>query len=1200
MPIHNKRQVNQVKFRVPPEERLNTAVSSSTFDKSSGHHQDNLKGIAISKEKNKDRLSRKTEKQSEHGLISCLITSSPDLRMGGGENDPAQRHVGKLPRTDSECQFQAPGYHFLTKREPSVKTQEVKMSPSIVMKKELKHKCNFFAELEDTQPFKNKITQTLYRESSAQTMSFLPEVRYADKNKTLELFSLPSVLPGSSPPGLHEVEVLERARKRWAFSDALKIHFKRLLNEAKKVALNTEYKEILNAFEWEQWIQREEDIQECQMMRLEIVIKMFDKREKEMHAASKSRIEKACERIEKRREAGLRKNEIEFKRGMRRLDFQVAKTSRKWEKQSPMHSLGSPCSEFYAPLLRYGVDPARRNYVSKIGQKAFDMRIDELEKKVNISSLKCPFRKLKDWSKPKKYEKEYERNFCNDDNLQKLFESLKALRTQAAKEKEEPKCLRKRWKPTITKTPSQMSLGHLTYVFQVQSKSIIEGPGNAEANDKWSAFVEEEKIRNSATVIADLKSDRKKENMEHLLNIYEGTYIGWVMQFLSEEMTRLSELRRLHFFSIMAQKERWRREAAEAGLRQRENDMRLMYEEMFQHCNVVNNDVSNKYISTILNSDMYNMAEGEATETVSELAKQIDANIERWLESFKLIENPLTYVPLRLMLNDMVSPNMEDALQCYESFLIAQYVVEDVIFPRVWDELDPFDIASTLTSDLIDRLIDNDLYLLSTDSEREIPQRSSWCEAHAIIRKLIRQAVPGRRWLETNERIVTENYNDLFDDIFARIIQDMENPPCVNPNDLIDLHMTVSQNAIRSSDNIREKEIFDFGNFNSLPGSDFLRKQTLTLMKKFKVDNITRLLENVDDIPVEDRPSGSDEFIKSQMINPISNLQRKPSEVFSIKSTLDISEIFDFSPFKGRGYRVLLPNGEEKNADIGILEFLQKEDDEEEKLELANWLKENKMNKDIEIEEEDVPDIDSPRVSFHQMFTQPSKSLDNQEEFKIEQKELKMDSTKKKFEQIDYTSNELEQMDSFPKKSELMDSTPTELKATVDSTPTELKPTVDSTPKKLISISPDSKDLKSIDSITQELEQFEGAANEPESELEAEFTSELSSEPSSEPMVQTSVSFIPPVRSSGLKTLKPSGSLLKPDQDKIKKLKDKKDKPESQEDEENEEKRHLGSLGSHFNTALDAEIPIQTSDDHLPLNKNTVENASRRVSDSAS
>ncbi|XP_017116381.1 cilia- and flagella-associated protein 91 [Drosophila elegans] len=1156
MSTHNTRLVNQVKFGLKAEEK---AASLSTLVNSTGHRQDNVKRVAFSKQQNREKHGGKTEKQSDHCLLSCLITSSPDLRMVGGANDPAPRNAGKLPRTDSECQFNAPGFHFLTKQDDTVKTHEVKLNPRVVLKKELKHKCDFFAEFKDTRPFKNKITQTLYRESSAQTMNYLPEILDADKEQTLELFSLPSVLPGANPPGLHEVEILERARKRWAFNDALKIHFKRLLDEARNVALKTQHKEILEAFEWENWIQREEDIQECQMLRLEIVIKMFDKREKEMHAASNSRIEKACERIEKCRQAGLRKNEIEFQRGMRRLEFQVTNTPRRWQKQSPMYSLGSPCSEFYAPLLRYGINPARRNFVSKTEQKAFDMRIDELEKRVNTSNLKCPFRKLKDWSKPKKYEKEYERNFCNDDNLQKLFENLKALRTQAAKEKAEPKCLRKRWKQTMTRTASQMSLGFQTNLYEDESDDSFkeEKRKTPDIGGQWANYIDQEKARNSDTMIEMLKNERIQEGLENILNIYEGTYIGWVMQFLSEEMTRLAELRRLHFFSIMCQKERWRREAAEAGLRQKENDMRLMYEELFQHCNVVNNAVSNEYISTILNSDMYNVAEGEATETVGELARQIDADIERWLESFKLIQNPLTFVPLRLMLKEQVSPNMNEALQRHEKSLIVHYVVEDVIFRKVWLELDPFDIASTLTSDLIDRLIDNDLYLMSTDSESEIPQKSSWREAHAIVRKLIRQAVPGRRWLEDSERIVTENYNDLIDDIFASILYSMENPPAVKSADLIDLRMTMSHSDIRSSDDIREKDKFDFENLDSLSGSNFLRKQTLSLMRKFKIDNITRPLENLDKVPVEEQPFGDDEFIGSHMINPISNTGNEESDLFSMRSTLDMSETLEFLSLKGRGYRVVLPQGAEKNGALGVLKLLEKEDNKEEQLELSG-----KQENYKEIY------IDSPKVPFDQMLLssdtpmelyyelpQPSKSPNK--ELKIEKEDVKpldsreltlkqMDATPKELERVESTLKELKPMDSTPKALELMDSNPKELELK-DSNPKELEhivDIVDSTFKELIPTTLDSKDLQSIDSIPKDLEPPKEATKKQELNIELE----------PEPLVSHSSSFIPPVRSSGPKVLNLPESLLKPDEIKEKAINIKMNNPDAQKDTEIEEK----------------------------------------------
>ncbi|XP_039480293.1 uncharacterized protein LOC120444590 isoform X1 [Drosophila santomea] len=1059
----------QVKFRIHHKD------ISSTSLKSSRHKEVNIK---------RKMNTSKSENLTEHGLTSCLITSSSDVRIVGGANDPAQRFAGKLPRTDSECQFKAPGHRFLTEQDTSVNTHEVKMSPRVVKKKDLRNKCDFFAKDEDTRPFKSKITQTLYRESSAQTMSYLPEILEPDGVKTLELFSLPSIFPEANRPGLHDVEVLSRARKRWAFSNSVKIHFKRLLQEARKVAIKTEYKEILEAFEWEEWIQREEDIQECQMMRLQIVIKMFDKREKEMHAASKSRIEKACERIEQRRQAGLRKNEIEFQRGMRRLEYQVNRNPRRWEKQSPMYSLGSPCSEFYAPLSRYGVDPARRNFVSKTAQNAFDMRIDNLEKRVNITDLKCPFRKLKDWSKPKKYDQEYERNFCKEDNLQKLFESLKGLRTQANTEKEEPKCLVKRRKPELGRAASLMTLAYLTDLYDKGSDP-----------DNFGTFTHHSKPATnqmSDTMLLHLKNDRKREEMEHMLNIYEGTYVGWVMQFLSEEMTRLSELRRLHFFSIMAQKERWRREAAEAGLRQKENEMRLLYEELFQHCNVVHNEISNKYFASMLSSDMYNMAEDLAGETVSELAKQIDTDILRWLESFKLIQNPLTYVPLRVMLNDMISPNMNKILQLYENSLIAQYVVDDVIFPKVWNDLDPFDIGATLTSDLIDRLIDNDLYLMSTDSESEAPQRTSWQEAYAIIRKVIRRAVPGDRWLQINERIVIENYNDLFDDVFAGIFDKMENLPAVKPSDLIELCQTVSHNYIHYMDNIREKENFNIEYDTSLPGSEFEKKQMLNILKKNRVENITRNLENFDKPLEGDLPSASDIFIRSQVINPIPIPITTPSDLFSLRSTLDVSHASNLGSFVGRGYRVVLPSEDERNPIIDVVKHPL----------------EKKLSGNT------VTSIESPKALFHK--TQSAIDL------------------RPRISEASPSHVERAQEDNFKPLDSSTIPSPGDAEPIV-STPVEFNPVNESTSPNLIPVSLASSVIISSDTATNDLDQQKETEREMHSTVE--FNLEPQAGPDSDigvnpeagpelellPWSEDSLSFIPPVRSSGVK----NSSLIK-------------------------------------------------------------------------
>ncbi|EDV54830.1 cilia- and flagella-associated protein 91 [Drosophila erecta] len=710
---------------------------------------------------------------AKRNLKSCLIaTSLQDQRLAAGENNPVIRRTGKQPRDDEECQFNAPGVFFLKGHNANISCQEVFLKPTKPKRLELRNKCDFFPKYVDPSPFKDKTTQTLYRESSAQTVAYLPEICNRDEARTLELFTLPSVLPGNRPPGLYEVEVFERARRRHKFLDALKMHLNQQRLNGRKLDIS-QYATMAEAFEWELWMEREEQIQECQMVRLEIVIKMFDKREREMHAASQTRMERGCELIEKRRQEALRRNEVEYQRGMRRISKQLAKTSIRWQKQTPMYSLGSPCSDFYAPPMRYGVDPGRRNFASTTKTRAFNMRIDELEKQINMKLIECPFAKLTQWSRPKKRMAEIEHRFCNEQHLEALHRLLKTLRVTHMERKQKPHCLKelfthKSEKPgRSTLVPCFRGYSNL-YERHFYNARVSE---NAAQEEAIRQHLKRKKDQLSAEPYQKIARDIQKNDLKNMLLAYEGSLIGYMLQFLNDEMNRLKEQRRLHFFSLLADKQRWQREAAEAGLRQKENSIRMLYEEMFQYTNAASTDISDHYVHSILSTDLGYMAANEAAEAVTEMAKQIDMDIERWLESFRLIQNPLNYIPLRLMLHDMVCPDLNAALQRYEITMIVQYIVEDVVFGRIWRALEPYDVSSTLTSDLIDRLIDNDLYLFSSDSESETNQNTSWYEAHAIIRKLIRQSVPGRRWKEEAERIVYENYNDLLDIVFDEILR---------------------------------------------------------------------------------------------------------------------------------------------------------------------------------------------------------------------------------------------------------------------------------------------------------------------------------------------------------------------------------------------------------------------------------------------
>jgi hypothetical protein len=91
-------------------------------------------------------------------------------------------------------------------------------------------------------------------------------------------------------PGLKEIEIVERSRKRrnWELSTLPTLKTKNEL--PKRVA-------AIEAFEWEQWMQREKEINECQQARLKIISDMIAKREKENFDATNKKLENSKKRI---------------------------------------------------------------------------------------------------------------------------------------------------------------------------------------------------------------------------------------------------------------------------------------------------------------------------------------------------------------------------------------------------------------------------------------------------------------------------------------------------------------------------------------------------------------------------------------------------------------------------------------------------------------------------------------------------------------------------------------------------------------------------------------------------------------------------------------------------------------------------------------------------------------------------------------
>lgn len=148
---------------------------------------------------------------------------------------------------------------------------------------------NFESGSESEERYKTMAIQTIYRESSAQTRPFLPECYMAEVIDDIpEVVHIADMIESVTYPGLKEVEIIERSRKRRQWELSLPP-----INAPEEIASRVT---ALEAFEWEEWIAREKDINECQQARLKIVADLIAKREQRHKNCTNQRIENCKKR----------------------------------------------------------------------------------------------------------------------------------------------------------------------------------------------------------------------------------------------------------------------------------------------------------------------------------------------------------------------------------------------------------------------------------------------------------------------------------------------------------------------------------------------------------------------------------------------------------------------------------------------------------------------------------------------------------------------------------------------------------------------------------------------------------------------------------------------------------------------------------------------------------------------------------------
>lgn len=142
--------------------------------------------------------------------------------------------------------------------------------------------------------------QTAYREQSAQTRPFSPMLKSKFDTELPEVALVADLIKGDGSSDVYETGIVIRARKRRSWE-------KLLQQIPASVIDQNEKRLILEAFEWENWLAREEEIENEQLERLNYVQQMLNKRSNINCSKSIGRLNDSIERVTSVYERNMKK-----------------------------------------------------------------------------------------------------------------------------------------------------------------------------------------------------------------------------------------------------------------------------------------------------------------------------------------------------------------------------------------------------------------------------------------------------------------------------------------------------------------------------------------------------------------------------------------------------------------------------------------------------------------------------------------------------------------------------------------------------------------------------------------------------------------------------------------------------------------------------------------------------------------------------
>ncbi|KAK6640802.1 hypothetical protein RUM44_012499 [Polyplax serrata] len=493
---------------------------------------------------------------------------------------------------------------------------------------------------------KAKLIQTMFRDSEAQTDPYVVDIAEG-VNKGLEILTLGWLSWNHGlPAGINEIQTIERARQKRAWEAALPLPFDNNTKEIRKM--------IIEAIEINEWNYREQVIAAMCSLRMELAQKLLMEKRTESKLKYEIRLNKYIEIKKEEKYKKIHKLRSNFNRELRKLTCTRKKINKKYHRWDIIRQFTDKTSEMFAPQLRFGENP--RHWHEKIPERCkFWAAFNKIEiMHHTLADIPTVLLPAFDYHK-KALPRINTSDLCvrstkwTEQNLEVLHEDLRSIRFKRNKSTE-PCYLKKRVKafgndsetPTVTGISDEEETSFQACLFlQKTIKGRAIQAVMFEGRVKCQELIEELKSTHALQGhLEDANGQARRRiyglqrqaEMHHLhekkkneiLSALEGKTTGDMLDFLSKELLRLQNERMTHAMALMADQERHKREAAEAGRRQLEEQRRREHDEMYKQVVKMYQNTVHSYLDDIFIKNRMWLAQREAREYVNKMAKKID------------------------------------------------------------------------------------------------------------------------------------------------------------------------------------------------------------------------------------------------------------------------------------------------------------------------------------------------------------------------------------------------------------------------------------------------------------------------------------------------------------------------------------------------------------------------------------------------